>query len=117
MRTLLALSLAIACSATCAQAPRQSAGVGARHSHHFKLPADKAAACFARNAEEHSSALKAEVQRRGAAADVIVRVKNGVLYASAEIEPASAGSNASITLMVRSNSPRDDLLRSLVEGC
>lgn len=117
MRTLLAASLMAACAAACAEAPRQSPGVGARHSHHFKLPPDKAAACFARNAEEHSSALKAEVQRRGAAAEVIVRVKNGVLYATAEIEPASAGSNARITLMVRSNARRDDLLQSLVEGC
>jgi hypothetical protein len=117
VRALFAALLVAACSGACAQVPRQSAGVGARHAHHFKLPADKAAACFARNAEEHSSALKAEVQRRGAAANVIVRVKNGVLYATAEIEPASAGSDASIILMVRTNNPRDELLQSLVEGC
>ena len=40
-----------------------------------------------------------------------------LLYAAAQIEPATAGSNATITLMARSNGRRDELLQSLVESC
>ena len=108
---------AILLVAACAT-PAPSSGVGAKHSHRFALPADKAAACFARNAEEHSSALVSEVRTRAnGGREVIVRVKNGVLYANAEIDPAGSGSRATITLMVVSRSGQGDLLASLTEGC
>jgi hypothetical protein len=120
--TVRGVVVALACTAivlvgACAT-PAPSSGVGAQHAQRFALPADKAAACFARNAEEHSSALVSEVRTRAnGGRQVIVRVKNGVLYANAEIEPAGSGSRATITLMVVSRSGQGDLLASLTEGC
>jgi len=87
--------------------------------HRFMHPPQRAAACFARNAEEHSSALASEVRPpdvRGNV-EVIVRVKNGVTYATADFRPVSTGSNGTITLAVVSSGGVRDLVRSLVEGC
>jgi hypothetical protein len=111
------LVLALALLAGCSQAPRQSGQYGSTHSHRFLKPPREAAHCFARNAEEHSSALVAEVSARDSAAEVIVRVKNGVTYATADFRRAGTGSSGAITLMVRSSGRNDDLLGSLVEGC
>ena len=88
-------------------------------SHRFMHPPERAAACFARNAEEHSSALVSEVRppdSRGHV-EVIVRVKNGVTYAIAELWPADTGSNGTIRLAVFSSGGNRELVRSLVEGC
>ena len=62
-------------------------------------PPEKAARCFAHNAEEHSSALVSEVRidRDGTAA-VVVRVKNGITYATADIRRSG---QASTSAMVR----------------
>ena len=56
--------------------------------------------------------------RRDGGADVIVRVKNGVTYAMAEIDPAGNAARGKIQLMVarRSGAGRD-LLEALVDGC
>ena len=87
--------------------------------HRFIHPPQKAALCFARNAEEHSSALVSEVRPPDARGhvEVIVRVKNGVTYATAEFRPGSAGSNGAIRLAVCSSGGNQDLVRSLVDGC
>ena len=87
--------------------------------HRFIRPPQQAASCFARNAEEHSSALVSEVRQPDARGhiEVIVRVKNGVTYATAEFRPMGAGSNGTITLAVFSSGGNRDLVRSLVEGC
>lgn len=87
--------------------------------HRFMQPPQRAAACFARNAEEHSSALVSEVRPPDARGnvEVIVRVKNGVTYAIADLRPASTGSNGTITLAVYSSGGNRDLVRTLVEGC
>jgi hypothetical protein len=88
-------------------------------SHRFVQPPQRAASCFARNAEEHSSALVSEVRQpdsRGHV-EVIVRVKNGVTYAIAEFRPVGTGSNGTIKLAVHSSGGNQDLVRSLVEGC
>ena len=50
-------------------------------------------------------------------AEVIIRVKNGVLYGSAEMRPAGNASTGIIRLMVMINSSRSDLLDALVKGC
>ena len=101
----------------CALAQRD-AGMGSRHTHRFQLPPEKAARCFARNAEEHSSALMSEVRiEREGRAEVAVRVKNGVLYATADIRRAGQASTGTIVLMVRTSGRRSDLLDALVEGC
>ena len=87
--------------------------------HQFAKPVKEAAACFARNAEEHSSALMAEVGSPDARGhvQVIVRVKNGVMYASADLRPMGQRSEGAITLMAISPKGTRELLRSLVEGC
>lgn len=103
--------------ASCALTREEGAGTSFRH--RFKEPPERAARCFARNAEEHSSALAAEIGPRDARGrvQVVVRVKNGIVYATAELEPAGAGSDGTIQLMVTSSSGRDELARSLLEGC
>ena len=104
--------------AACTQLPRDAAAYGSQHTHRFKQPPEKAARCFARNAEEHSSALVSEVRVRGdGSAEVIVLVKNGVTYATAEIKPAGNVSAGTIHLMVRRSGSSGDLLSELVEGC
>jgi hypothetical protein len=103
--------------AGCAQAQRQSGAYGSTHTFRSQQPPERAARCFARNAEEHSSALMAEVTPGSDIARVVVRVKNGVTYATADFRRSAAGSTGSITLMVVSSGRRSDLLDSLTEGC
>ena len=99
-------------------AQREPGDYGSRHTHRFQQPPEKAARCFARNAEEHSSALMSEVRmQRDGSAEVIVRVKNGVTYATADIKAAAQASTGTIVLMVRTSGRRNDLLNALVEGC
>ena len=104
---LFILALANACAA------QREAAYGSTHTNRSKLAPEEAARCFARNAEEHSSALKSEVT----GTDVIVRVKNGVLYATASYRRSGAGAEGSITLNVTSSGRRNDLFDTLVEGC
>lgn len=87
--------------------------------HRFSLAPEGAAACFARNAERRSSALVAEVGPRDARGqvDVIVRVKNGVTYATAKMRPAGQGAEGTIVLMVTSPQGIRHIVQSLVEGC
>ena len=87
--------------------------------HRFAKSPQRAAACFAHNAEEHSSALVAEVRPPDAKGrvEVIVRVKNGVTYATADFRPAGPRAEGTITLMVVSSGGSRELVRSLVEGC
>lgn len=87
--------------------------------HVFAQPPQRAGECFAGNAEAHSSALVAEVRPpdfRGRV-QVIVRVKNGVTYATADLWPAGQGADGTITLMAISLRGARELVRSLVEGC
>jgi hypothetical protein len=114
---VVSLSIALCLCAGCALAQRDS-GTGSKHSHRFNLPPEKAARCFARNAEEHSSALMSEVRvESDGSAEVTVRVKNGVLYATADIRRAGQAASGTITLMVRTSGRRSDLLDALVQGC
>jgi len=117
LRAIAALVVCIPLAA-CSFGQAASGGSGgSTHTLKMQQPPAQAARCFARNAEEHSSALVAEVNStRDGGAETIVRVKNGVLYASAEFRRAAAGSSATITLMVISRR-RSELLDSLVEGC
>ena len=87
--------------------------------HQFAQAPQQAGACFGRNAEEHSSALVAEVRPPDARGhvEVIVRVKNGVLYATADIRPSGPRAEGAITLMVVSSRGSRELVRTLVEGC
>jgi hypothetical protein len=114
---VLALIASVLLASACGTPSRQSAAHGSRHTVRLQQPPDAAAGCFARNAEEHSSALVAQVRPRGFAAEVIVRVKNGVLYASGDFHRAGAGSTANIMLMVSTTGRRSDLLEMLVKGC
>jgi len=87
--------------------------------HVFAQSPQRAGACLARNAEAHSSALVAEVQPpdpRGHV-EVIVRVRNGITYATADLRAAGQGAEGTITLMVVSSRGARELVRSLVEGC
>lgn len=90
---------------------------GATHSHRFRQPPREAAQCFARNAEDHSSALVAEVASTRDGAQVVVRVKNGVLYATADLARAGTASSGRIVLMVHTTGSRSDLLDALTRGC
>lgn len=87
--------------------------------HRFAQPPQAAGACFARNAERRSSALVAEVSPPDARGrvEVIVRVKNGVEYATLDLRPAGARSEGTITLMVISKRGTEELVSFLVEGC
>lgn len=117
MRKALAALLCAALLPSCADSPAQGSG-GTRHTHRFKLPVTEAAQCFARNARNHSSALAADVVTRSKdEAEVDVRVKNGVPYASARLERASGATRGTITLYSRSTGSRQDLLDSLTAGC
>ncbi|HEV7802424.1 MAG TPA: hypothetical protein VGP15_15205 [Burkholderiales bacterium] len=107
----------LACLAACTGPTRQQPSHGSRQSVRLQQPPDRAAACFARNAEEHSSALAAEVRPGGDRAEVIVRVRNGVLYGTADFRRAGSGSTATITLNVSSMSRGGNLMDELVEGC
>src|ERR1700730_5042175 len=90
--------------------PASPAGTqGSRSTHHLRQPPEKAARCFAHNAEEHSSALLSEVRTGPDTAHVIVRVKNGVTYATADFERAGSGSNATIVLNVTTSGRQTDL--------
>jgi hypothetical protein len=111
---VLLLALAIA---GCAANPRGSGAQGGTYNYRSQQPPEAVARCFARNAEEHSSALVAEVTPREDAAEVIVRVKNGLTYATATFRASGRGSTGSITLMVVSSGGQSDLLQSLTEGC
>ena len=113
----IALIVSIFVVVACGTPSRQSATHGSRHTVRLQQPPEAAAACFARNAEERSSALVAEVQPRGSGVEVIVRVRNGVLYGSGDFRRAGAGSTASIVLMVSTTGRRSDLLEMLLEGC
>jgi len=81
------------------------------------LPPLEAARCFARNAEEHSGALVAEARAQRDGAETIVRVKNGVTYATAEFRPSGKGSTGEVELMVRTSGRQSDLLDALFKGC
>ncbi len=84
----------------------------------LQLPPAEAARCFARNAEEHSSALVAEVRSdRDGGAETIVRVKNGVTYATGQFRPAGNGSRGEIELMVKTSGRQSDLLDALFQDC
>ncbi len=108
------LALALLGATACSQAPTSS---GTYH-HRFALPPAKAASCFARNAEEHSSALVSEVSGRAAGVlEVVVRVKNGATYATARIESGASGATGTIALYVTSSRGNRELLDALVEGC
>ena len=87
--------------------------------HVFEQAPQRAGACLARNAEAHSSALIAEVRPPDARGHVgvIVRVKNGVTYATADLRPAGTRAEGTITLMAISSAGTAALVRSLVEGC
>jgi hypothetical protein len=106
-----------ACLSGCAAPSRQVGAQGSRHSVRLQQPPVEAAECFARNAEEHSSALTAEVRPGHDSAEAVVRVKNGVLYGTAVFQRAGSGSTGTITLMVSTTGRRSDLLDSLIEGC
>ena len=81
------------------------------------MPPLEAARCFARNAEEHSSALAGEARASDGGAEAIVRVKNGVTYATAQFRPAASGSTGEIQLMVTTSGRQSDLLDALFQGC
>ena len=78
---------------------------------------EAAARCFARNAEEHSSALVSEVRPGGNRSEVTVRVKNGLVYALGTFDRAGSGSTGAITLNVTTSGSMSDLLAELTEGC
>jgi hypothetical protein len=101
----------------CATPAGPAAAQGSRVTRAFHKPPHAAAACFARNAEDHSSALVSEIRTGTQSAQVIVRVKNGVLYATAEFTAARQGSTGTILLNVRTSGARNDLLDALTEGC
>jgi len=111
--------LAVAIVAACAPFTSREASSGeAREVRRFQLPPEQAARCFGRNAEDHSSALASEVAvQRDGGAETIVRVKNGVTYATAQCRRAGSGSTGEIQLNVTTTGRRGDLVDALVKGC
>lgn len=103
--------------AACAVSPPGD-DYGSTSTHRFQLPPQAAAECFARNAEEHSSALVSHVTPTGdGGARVLVQVKNGITYATGDFRREGNASVASIALMVVGSIGRDDLVGSLAKGC
>lgn len=88
-------------------------------SHAFAHPPRQAAACFARNAERHSSALIAEVGMPNTSGMVTVEVtvRNGVSYASAQLRPDGRGSTGVLTLWVTAKGGMRPLIEQLTAGC
>jgi hypothetical protein len=115
--TVIAAAAALAFLGGCAMPSREAAPHGSQHVLRLQQPPDQAAACFARNAEEHSSALVSEIRPAGESAHVTVRVKNGVTYATASFERAGSGSRGTVNLNVSTTGRRSDLLDALVAGC
>lgn len=117
MQRFAAVGLMCIALSGCNLMPREtSSGAITRQ---LKEPPARAAACFARNAENHSSALVAEVGRPDARGNVqvVVRVRNGVLYAQADLRPAGTRSEAVISLNVTSVRGTAQLVDTLVDGC
>lgn len=110
------LSVLVAGCALWPGADDDSAGVVM---HRFAHPPARAGECFARNAERHSSALVAEVSRpdAGGRVQVVVRVRNGVLYATLELRPLNGRAEGTLSLNVTSVKGNDQLVATLVEGC
>ena len=100
-------------------APVQQDTSASTVSYLFAQAPQAAAACFARYAEAHSSALIAEIRPPDARGhvEVVVHVKNGVTCATADLRPAGARARGTITLMAISLRGTGELVRSLVEGC
>ena len=95
-----------------------ASGTGSRHVVRLELPPLEAARCFARNAEDHSSALASEARAASdGGAETIVRVKNGVTYATAQFRRAGNGSAGNVQLMVTTLGRQSDLLDALFQGC
>lgn len=117
MRYGLLIALVVGLTGCIGPLRQPSTVQGSRDTVRLQLPPDRAAACFARNAEEHSSALIAEVRPGGDSAEVIVRVKNGVLYGTADFRRAGGGSTAYINLNVTTTGSRRDLVAALTAGC
>lgn len=92
---------------------------GSTFTRQFAQAPQAAAACFARNARAHSSALVAEVRAPDARGrvQVVVSVKNGVHYATAELRPAGTRAEGTIRLDVVSRNGNRQLVDMLVEGC
>jgi hypothetical protein len=116
LNTIAALALC-AGLAGCSIAPSSSGAQGSRYTYRSAHTPGQAAACFAHNAEEHSSALVAEVQSEADWARALVHVRNGVFYASAEFRRSAGGATGTILLNVTTSGDRADLFRELVEGC
>lgn len=114
---IVACIAATAALSGCPFASKEGASTVVRHA--FTQPPAQAAACFARNAERHSSALIAEVGTPNAsgAVSVEVTVRNGVPYASAEFRPSGRGSAGVLTLMVTAKGGMRPLIEQLTEGC
>lgn len=116
--TLVGPLAAVLLAACVPFASGDAAGTGSRHTVRLELPPLEAAHCFARNAEDRSSALVSEVRADGdGGARTIVRVKNGVTYATAQFQRAGKGATGEIQLMVTSTERRGDLVKVLVKGC
>lgn len=103
--------------AACSVTRGASGPQGSRHTYQSSQTPAAAAACFARNAEEHSSALVAEVQSQPDWAQVIVSVRNGAFYASADFRRTGSGARGEIVLNVTTSGRRNDLFSELVQGC
>jgi len=113
----LVLALALVTSAGCAVV-REASSPGVVQ-HRFVQSPHAAGLCFARNAERRSSALVAVVSQPDAwgRVTVIVRVQNGVNYATLDLRPVGARADGTITLMVISKRGTEELVDFLVEGC
>jgi hypothetical protein len=112
----LALALLAALSA-CAEIGLEPASRSSTHSYRSHQPPEQAARCFGHNAEEHSSALISEVTMQENRANVVVSVRNGATYATADFRRSGSGSLGTITLNVVTSGSQRDLVASLTEGC
>lgn len=117
MKRRIAILTVIAATSGCGMLPGGGDSLAGTFSHRFRLPPQQAAQCFARNAEDHSSALVARVHPTRDGAEVLVNVKNGVPYATADFKRAGGGSSAAVTLNVRTTGSRADLIDALTKGC
>lgn len=101
----------------CAELGLEPSSPGSAHSYRSQQPPEQAARCFGRNAEEHSSALKSDVTTQDNRADVVVSVKNGVTYATAQFQRSGSGSVGTIHLNVVTSGSQRDLVAALTAGC
>lgn len=109
--TLLALLL-VGCSS-----PGEVRQSSQRTTHELRQPAQAAAYCILRNAEEHREWFTANIRPNGERFELVFRVAADVTFVVVDVAPSGSGSRATIYLREQWFYGRSELAPALVKGC